>query len=388
LTESRSRASYHYPLGYLRASIIALVVVHHVAVGYHTAAPAGAAASLAEHLYSMRAISPVVDVQRSGLLSILATFNDTFFMELLFLLSGLFVWGSLRRKGWSGFLRGRLLRLGVPLLVMIALRPLTHYATYLQAGGEGGFADFWRQWGEIAWRGGPLWFIELLLIFNIVIGLAAVIDLDWSGRFETLRSEVLASPIRSFLLLVLLSALVYVPITSIFGSFLWLQVGPAQLEMNRLPLYAIYFLLGIVLGAFGIERSFLAADSGLGRRWMIWTLAALSVFALHFALLLGGVGGPLGAFLYVLACATISFAFLGAFLRFARSQSKVLDSLDRNSYGIYVIHYGIVSWVLFAMLGLAWPAMLKWLVAAPVALALCWVITALVRRIPGVARVI
>jgi surface polysaccharide O-acyltransferase-like enzyme len=271
---------------------------------------------------------------------------------------------------------------------MIALRPLTHYATYLQAGGEGGFPDFWRQWGEVAWRGGPLWFIELLLLFNIVVGLAAVVDLDWSGRFEGLRSALLERPWRAYLLLVILSALVYVPITSIFGSFLWLQVGPAQLEMNRLPLYALYFLLGIVLGAFGIERTFLASDSGLGRRWVIWALAALSVFALHFALLLGGVGGPLGAFLYVLACATISFAFLAVFLRFARTRSKVLDSLDRNSYGIYVIHYGIVSWVLFAMLGLAWPAMLKWLVAAPVALALCWVFTALVRRIPGVARVI
>jgi hypothetical protein len=388
LTESLSRPSYHFPLGYLRAFIIALVVVHHVAVGYHTVPPEGVASSLAEHLYSMRAISPVVDAQRSGLLSIMATFNDTFFMELLFLMSGLFVWGSLRRKGWSGFLRGRLLRLGLPLLAMIALRPLTHYATYLQAGGEGGFSGFWQQWGEITWRGGPLWFIELLLLFNIVVGLIGLFDLDWGGRFEGLRSSLLARPLPSYLLLLLLSALVYVPITMLFGSFLWIQVGPAQLEMNRVPLYALYFVLGIVIGAFGIERTFLAADSGLARRWPMWVVAALVAFGVHFVLLLGDEAGALGSFLYVFACATICFAALAVFLRFARTQNKALDSLDRNSYGIYVIHYGIVSWVIFAMLGLAWPAMLKWLIGAPVALALCWVLTAALRRIPGVDRVI
>lgn len=40
--------------------------------------------------------------------------NDTFFMPLLFFVSGLFVWRSLERKGVAGFLLGRLTRLGIP----------------------------------------------------------------------------------------------------------------------------------------------------------------------------------------------------------------------------------------------------------------------------------
>src|SRR5215467_13007348 len=44
-------------------------------------------------------------------------FNDTFFMALMFLLSGLFVWPSLERKGSARFLRDRTLRLGVPFAV-------------------------------------------------------------------------------------------------------------------------------------------------------------------------------------------------------------------------------------------------------------------------------
>jgi len=62
-------------------------------------------------------------------------FNDLFFMSLMFFLSGLFVWGSLERKGRSRYLRDRLLRLGVPFLAVAALvAPLAYYPAYLQTG--------------------------------------------------------------------------------------------------------------------------------------------------------------------------------------------------------------------------------------------------------------
>src|ERR1700761_4553427 len=44
------------------------------------------------------------------------TFNDSYFMAAMFLLSGLFTWSSLKRKGVGDFLRGRLLRLALPFL--------------------------------------------------------------------------------------------------------------------------------------------------------------------------------------------------------------------------------------------------------------------------------
>ena len=70
--------------------------------------------------------------------------NDGFFMPLMFLLAGLFVRPSLARKGLGRYLADRALRLGVPLLVGVAtVIPLSYYATYLQAGGSGGFVAFW-----------------------------------------------------------------------------------------------------------------------------------------------------------------------------------------------------------------------------------------------------
>ena len=94
---------FNTPLAYLRTFIIVLVVAHHAAMGYQLILPESAAASLSEHLESMRAISPINDEQRSDLLSLFAAFNDSFFMALLFLLSGLFVWRSLQNKGRVGF---------------------------------------------------------------------------------------------------------------------------------------------------------------------------------------------------------------------------------------------------------------------------------------------
>jgi peptidoglycan/LPS O-acetylase OafA/YrhL len=379
---------FNIPLAYLRAFIIVLVVAQHAAMGYQQILPESGASSLSEHLESMRAISPVNDEQRSGLLSLFAAFNDSFFMALLFLLSGLFVWDSLQSKGAARFLRDRLIRLGVPLAAMAILRPLTYYPTYLQTGGQAGLTDFWQQWSSIEWRGGPIWFLEVLLVFNIIVVLASSLKPGTSGLSKGLQSDVAARPVVFFVLLVSLSALAYIPISVAYGSFFWLQVGPAQIQMNRLFLYAVYFLTGIFLGVYGLERTFLVLKSQLARRWVIWTLAALATFLAGLTAAIGGANEVLMGCLYVLSSATISFALLALFLRFGHRQRNVFDSLSQSSYGIYVIHYGIVSWLLFALLGAELPAVAKWSIVFTSALAICWAATAAMRRVPGVARVI
>jgi fucose 4-O-acetylase-like acetyltransferase len=60
-------------------------------------------------------------------------FNDSFFMALMFLISGLFVHDSLTRRGVAGYLRSRAWRLGVPLLISIfVLIPIAYYASFLR----------------------------------------------------------------------------------------------------------------------------------------------------------------------------------------------------------------------------------------------------------------
>jgi surface polysaccharide O-acyltransferase-like enzyme len=62
--------------------------------------------------------------------------------------------------------------------------------------------------------------------------------------------------------------------------------------------------------------------------------------------------------------------------------------IARNSFGIFLIHYAIVSWLGYALLGAPLPVLIKFLLVLAGSLGLSWMDTALLRRIPGVARVL
>ena len=70
-----------------------------------------------------------------------------------------------------------------------------------------------------------------------------------------------------------------------------------------------------------------------------------------------------------------SMAVLAIFLRFARP-STVFDSLKDNAYGIYLVHYVIVTWVQYALLPAPWPGLLKGAVAFGGTVAMGWLATA------------
>ena len=91
--------------------------------------------------------------------------------------------------------------------------------------------------------------------------------------------------------------------------------------------------------------------------------------------------------LFAVSCAASSFAFVAVFIRFANTRMQFFEGLTKNAYGIFLVHFVFVSWLGYAMLGFALPAILKFLVVFAGSLALSWVMTIWIRRIPGVARV-
>jgi surface polysaccharide O-acyltransferase-like enzyme len=97
--------------------------------------------------------------------------------------------------------------------------------------------------------------------------------------------------------------------------------------------------------------------------------------------------GSLGGFTFTLSCAASSMAFLALFVRFAKPR-KIFDSLRENAYGVYLIHYGLVSWLQYALLKAPLSAMEKGFLVFAGALGLSWIAIAAIRRVPAVARVI
>jgi peptidoglycan/LPS O-acetylase OafA/YrhL len=383
-------SEYNVAFAYLRAFIIVLVVIHHTAVAYLLRAAPPPASSLAENLHSIRAISPVVDVQHSMFFFFVAFFNDRFFMPLMFFLSGLFFWGSLQRKGRLVFFRDRLVRLGLPFLVMVLLAPLTYYTTYLQAGRNSGPSGFWQQWLSLSnWPSGPAWFIWLLLAFDIFATLLSALASRAGDLLKNIPFGVAHRPATFFWLLVIVSAASYIPMATIYDpNFAWWYWGPFSFQLSRIFLYLAYFLIGVILGAYGIQRTLLVPKSTLARRWPMWGVVAAVAFFAHIVATFAPADKILITVSFLLFCAAACLAFLSIFLKFAVNRSRILDSLFANSYGIYVIHYAVVNWLLYAMLTAPLPAIAKGSIVFVNSLAFCWGTISLIRRIPGVARII
>jgi peptidoglycan/LPS O-acetylase OafA/YrhL len=381
---------HNIPLGYLRAIIIVLVIVHHTAIAYFLPVAPSPASSLVEYMHSMRAISPVIDVGHSMLFFLLVFFNDRFFMPLMFFLSGLFVWGSLQRKGRLVFFRDRIIRLGIPFVVTVILAPFTYYTSYLQTRSNTGLLSFWQQWMSLGdWPTGPAWFLWLLLAFDIVVIPLSVLMRGRSDFLDKIPSAVVRRPGTLFWLLVVVSAVSYIPMTTIYDpNFSWWHWGPFSFQTTRVFLYLVYFLVGVILGTYGTQRTFLVPNSILARRWHIWVAVALAAFFANIVSTFARASQTLVAVSLLLFCAAACFAFLVIFLKFAGNHSRILDSLFRNSYGIYVIHYVVVSWLLYAILKASLPAIAKGSIVFLCSLAFCWGTISLIRRIPGVARVI
>ncbi len=387
--------SYNNTIGYLRAVLVVMVVAHHAALAYHPYAPP-INATLAMEPRWWQAF-PIVDAQRWSGALLLVGFNDIFFMSLMFFLSGLFVWPGLKTKGVSAFLRDRALRLGIPFVAAAAiLAPLAYYPAYLQLAAHSGFDGFWSQWLSLGqWPAGPAWFIWVLLAFDAIAALLYAWKPRWGETLGARLPGASGRPLIAFLALAAITALVYIPLAIAFNPMRWSAFGPFTFQTSRILHYFTYFVAGIGVGALGLENGLISASGNLARRWGRWVIAGLVAFAIAAVLTIVATTNPAvqgwtaaAHAGFVASCAAISFAFLAVFLRFANRKSAALDSLRRNSYGIYLLHYAFVSWLQYALLPAGMPGLAKLAIAFLGAVALSWMTAAALRRIPAVARIV
>jgi surface polysaccharide O-acyltransferase-like enzyme len=75
-------------------------------------------------------------------------------------------------------------------------------------------------------------------------------------------------------------------------------------------------------------------------------------------------------------------------VRLAQKPRKIFDSLRTNAYGMYLVHCMFVSWLQFGFLKANLPGIAKGVMVTVAAALLSWGFTAMLRRIPAVARVI
>ena len=331
---------------------------------------------------------------------VLAT--DSFFMAMFFFLSGLFVWPSLAHKAPAIFLRDRLLRLGLPFAIAaLTIIPIAYYAIALRQQPDISFAAFW--WKTITvgpWPSGPVWFVWVLLAFDLSACVLYRLSSHLVDPINRLSQRGHQRPADFFLFLLGVTAVVYIPARLYYGPSYWFEFGPFSVQASRVLLYAAYFFIGAGVGAANFDRGVLSADGRLAKSSWGWVIATLIPYCLLWVLITIKrqiLGNPpvlphwyeasYGLF-FVTFSAAILFAILAFFLRFKRSGWSMLDPMQGDAYGIFLVHYPIVLWLQYWMFDFDLPAVVKAVVAFVLTVALSWAATAALRRIPGATRVL
>ena len=283
-----------------------------------------------------------------------------FRMPVFFLLSGFFSRLLVEKKGVDGFLKQRLLRLGVPLLLFWP--PVA-----------GALLLLWRAGrslpGQPSSLGTPLdipldgallspahlWFLYYLLLIAVVTSLFARFRM--SEKLDRLRH--LAPLALAAILLGMRPLDIETPL-----SFL-----PNPLI---LAFYGVYFVLGWLLHRHP-ERI-----EGYGRRLWLRALAALALLAALAPLLdrlgrtrsLGEWHAPGALLLGFFSWVTVGL-FLGIFVRFLKSERPWVAWLSDAAYWTYLIHLPVCVMLQVWLAPHAWPGPLKYALVSLGTLAFC-----------------
>ena len=153
----------------------------------------------------------------------------------------------------------------------------------------------------------------------------------------------------------------------------------------------------VAISKMNIEKGLLSSDSRFMKYWRVWLRACV----LFYMLLLGlealgreGFGQKLGewpskiiyGFVYAGSTCFSSLAFLTLFRKFVTRVSPLWDSLTRNAYCIYLVHYIFVLWCQYALLNVDLPAFIKFLITFLISMLISWQVSILLRKIPVVKK--
>ncbi|UCH48908.1 MAG: acyltransferase family protein [Betaproteobacteria bacterium] len=349
-----------------------MVIAHHAAQPY---GPTGGA-------------WPVADPVSSALLGPFFFVNASFGLGLLFLLAGYFTPQSYDRRGAAGFMRGRWLRIGVPMGVFIVLVQIP--LVFLLAG-RPALTELFRG----LYAGGllpvymHLWFLGHVLLYSGVYALWRQI----SDRREKTASRNWPVPghaaIVSFvIILALVTWLVRwrYPIDTWVPLFFVLAAEPAHL-----PQYVALFALGVI----AFRGNWLRRISF--RKGMIWLTIGLIAAAGAYAVMLvdlemwrnlvatGGrnVRSLCLSALEAVICVGLSIGLIVLFRSLIQRASGLLAAMVMASYAAYVLHLLIVVAIQTAILGLELPALVKFALVTILAVPLAFGIGFCSRWVPG-----
>ena len=369
----------------LRVFLTILVVVFHLAITY------GAEGSW---FYRERPTSELAGI----LLTLFIVWNQFYFMGLFFLVSGYFVPGSVERKGGWRYIKDRLVRLGIPLVIFSTLlSPVVEWAKGLNEGYFSGnlvefFADYWRR-GDIA--SGPLWFVEILLAFSVIYVLGRAI-LDW---LNSRQAKPGAAPVWRKLThtQIVLFISVLVPLNFIVRLYSPIGVEWNHIQLAFMPQYALMFTAGILAYRWNWLPDL---PAGVRKVWSL--IAILAIIALPMIMVSAGSTENFAPFLggktyqslilsgwEAVYCVSMAVLMLSVFRSRLDFQGSLGRFLSKNAYPVFIIHAPLIVGLAWLLKGISIDPLLKFALVSPMAVGLCFLVShTLIRRIPLADKVL
>ena len=378
-------------LANLRGVVILVLVAFHASSAYLGSLPqAPYRFDKAPYLWDA---FPIVDKSRWFGLDLFCAWQDVYLMCLMFFLSALFAWSSLSRKGAGRFINDRWLRLGAPFLVgAFIVAPVALYPAYRVTAVDPGVAAYLRHLFALPfWPTGPMWFLWQLMALSLAAAAVYRFAPGWVAYLARGSSSANVRPGKFAFQVAAVCIAAYVPLALAFSPLSWANSGPFGLQSSRILLYIVVYCAGLGVGAAGLEAGLLAPRGRLVRHWPRWLAGAGATYMLWIAFaafaMRPGVEAPIWLQIpmdisFAIACTAGWLGALALCLRFGAVRSPILRSLSENAFGIYVVHYGFVVWLQYALLGVAAPAIVKVAMVFTGSLVLSWGLVSALRLTP------
>jgi surface polysaccharide O-acyltransferase-like enzyme len=373
-------------LGYLdnlRSLVIFLVVVMHSNVTY----------SGIGSWYYTEGNAASLDMVSRILFALYGSFTQAWFMGILFFLAAFFAARSLAKRGPAAFVRERLFRLGVPLLIyMFVIDPFIRYfiMNYGNIREHSNVLRFYLDYlASFRWIGstGPLWFVEALLVFSLPYA-------AWRAIRPSAKTAGDSPKVMTVILIVMVTGL------AAFSIRLFQPIGTsvANLQLCYFASYIALFLLGLYAGErrwlenFPEKQGLTWFTVVLGAGLVLWLAIVVASGAARGELLLtGGLNWQSFVYAYWEAFVAIGFSLglIAFFRKYLNVQNRFTKLLAANSFAIYMFHAPVL--ITLSLLVRPWHGapLLKHVAVAPLAFAATLAFSFLIlRRIPGLRAVL
>ena len=326
-----------YYLDNLRVALTGLLIAHHVGQAY---GPTGGA-------------WPIQEATRAAVLGPFFTVNRSFFMSLFFLISGYFAAMSYDSKSPRAFVKSRLLRLGVPLLVFALLTiPLEIFV--FGAPGPNGAGKAWPI--DV----GYMWYVEHLLLFSLGYAL-------WRAargrRASPIVSEARPPRVWAILVFAVLLAAVSAAVRIAYPIDRWVYLlGFIRVAFADLPRDLSFFVLRLV----AYRRQWVTGISArAGRNWLVAGVALAAFWyayelGLNSALPMSGVTFDIVRVLWeAILCCALCIGLVVLFRVKVNAHGRLARALGQSQYAAYIFHVPVILAFQFAIVNVSLPPLAK-----------------------------